>query len=202
MTVLHHERFRPSDLLASWERAPIGCCWKGWINRLATKVIFNRDEAHIAETSARGPSSATRGVDALTGLNRRREMGFMGTAPAASYICLGNDTPGHARRVCSPRAQILLAASRTSHPRCSRPHATRGPSPWAWILLHRPVARRRQIIASRQLPPRFGRFHLLLVMYTMDMEPLSSRRLLLSAEHGAATSTPGATALYLPADSS
>ena len=28
-------------------------------------------------------------------------------------------------------------------------------------------------------PPRFGRFHLLLVMYTMDMEPLSSRRLLL-----------------------
>ena len=51
-------------------------------------------------------------------------------------------------------------------------------------------------------PPRFGRFHLLLVMYTMDMEPLSSRRLLLSVEHGAATSTPGATALYLPADSS
>ena len=45
LTVLHHERFRPSDLLASWERAPIGCCWKGWINRLATKVIFNRDEA-------------------------------------------------------------------------------------------------------------------------------------------------------------
>ena len=29
-------------------------------------------------------------------------------------------------------------------------------------------------------PPRFGRFHLLLVMYAMDMEPLSSRRLLLS----------------------
>ena len=29
-------------------------------------------------------------------------------------------------------------------------------------------------------PPRFGRFHLLLVMYTMDMELLSSRRLLLS----------------------
>ena len=28
-------------------------------------------------------------------------------------------------------------------------------------------------------PPRLGRFHLLLVMYTMDMEPLSSRRLLL-----------------------
>ena len=51
-------------------------------------------------------------------------------------------------------------------------------------------------------PPRFGRFHLLLVMYTMDTEPLSSRRLLLSVGHGAATSTPGATALYLPADSS
>ena len=48
LTVLHHERFRPSDLLASWERAPIGCCWKGWINRLATKVIFNRDEALIS----------------------------------------------------------------------------------------------------------------------------------------------------------
>jgi hypothetical protein len=51
-------------------------------------------------------------------------------------------------------------------------------------------------------PPRFGRFHFLLVMYTMDTEPLSSRRLLLSVGHGAATSTPGATALYLPADSS
>ena len=48
LTVLHHERFRPSDLLASWERAPIGCCWKGWINRSATKVIFNRDEALIS----------------------------------------------------------------------------------------------------------------------------------------------------------
>ena len=40
LTVLHHERFRPSDLLASWERAPIGCCWKGWINCLATNVIL------------------------------------------------------------------------------------------------------------------------------------------------------------------
>ena len=89
LTVLHHERFRPSDLLASWERAPIGCCWKGWINRLATKVIFNRDEAHIAETSARGPSSATRGVDALTGLNRRREMGFVGTAPRGLLYLFG-----------------------------------------------------------------------------------------------------------------
>ena len=34
-------------------------------------------------------------------------MGFVGTAPAASYICSGNDAPGHARRVCSPRAQAL-----------------------------------------------------------------------------------------------
>ena len=38
----------------------------------------------------------------------------------------------------------------------------------------------------------------LFVMYTMDTEPLSSRRLLLSVKHGAATSTPGATALYWP----
>ena len=34
-------------------------------------------------------------------------MGFVGTAPAASYICSGNDAPGQARRVCSPRAQAL-----------------------------------------------------------------------------------------------
>ena len=42
-------------------------------------------------------------------------------------------------------------------------------------------------------PPRLGRVPFLLVMYTMDTEQLSSRRLLLSVGHGAATSTPGAT---------
>ena len=51
-------------------------------------------------------------------------------------------------------------------------------------------------------PTRLGRFPFLLVMYTMDTEPLSSRRLLLNAEHGAAASTPGATFFYLAADSS
>ena len=43
----------------------------------------------LAETSARGPSSATRGVDALTGLNRRREMGFVGTAPRGLLYLFG-----------------------------------------------------------------------------------------------------------------
>jgi hypothetical protein len=51
-------------------------------------------------------------------------------------------------------------------------------------------------------PPRLGRVPFGLVMYTMDTGPLSSRRLLSSVKHGAATSTPGATFLYLPADSS
>ena len=129
-------------------------------------------------------------------------MGIVDTAPRGLLYLFGERYAWHARRVCSPRAKVLLAASTRSHSRCSRPHATRGPSPWLDITPSMATSSSTSNYCLKTWPPRFGRFHLLLVMYTMDMEPLSSRRLLLSVGHGAATSTPGATALYLPADSS
>ena len=142
-------------------------------------------------------------MDPLTDLNRRREMGFAGTAPRGLLYILRETI-----RLGTPAAVALG-----------------GPRPFSQLLQRviqdapgptRRAVRRRGLDITPSMatssstsnyclktwPPRFGRFHLLLVMYTMDMEPLSSRRLLLSVEHGAATSTPGAIALYLRQDSS
>ncbi len=141
-------------------------------------------------------------VDPLTDLNRRREMGFAGTAPRGLLYILRETI-----RLGTPAVSVLRG------PRSFSQFVQRVIQDVQTPREARSVAVGLDITPSasssstsnyclKTWPPRFGRFHLLLVMYTMDMEPLSSRRLLLSVEHGAATSTPGATALYLPADSS
>lgn len=54
---------------------------------------------------------------------------------------------GASRRVAQA---FLTLSTTTSHSRYSRPHAKRGPSPWAWKLPHRPQPRRRPRHASRR----------------------------------------------------
>ena len=54
---------------------------------------------------------------------------------------------GASRRVAQA---FRTLSTTTSHSRYSRPHAKRGPSPWAWKLLHRPLPRRRPRHASRR----------------------------------------------------
>ena len=136
-------------------------------------------------------------MDPLTGLNRRREMGFAGTAPRGLLYILRETI-----RLGTPAAVDL-----------------RGPRPFSQLLQRiiqdvQTPREARSVVVGLDItraatssstsnscletwPTRFGRFHFLLVMYTMDTEPLSSRRLLLSVGHGAATSTPGATFLYI-----
>ena len=54
---------------------------------------------------------------------------------------------GASRRVAQA---FLTLSTTTSHSRYSRPHAKRGPSPWARKLLHQPLPRRRPRHASRR----------------------------------------------------
>ena len=88
-------------------------------------------------------------MDALVDLNRLHEMGFAGTAPRGLLYILRETirlgTPAAVDlRGPRPFPQLLQRVIQDD------PDPTRrGPSPWAWILLNRPLARRRQIIASR-----------------------------------------------------
>ena len=54
---------------------------------------------------------------------------------------------GASRRVAQA---FLTLSTTTSHSRYSRPHAKRGPSPWAWKLLHQLLPRRRPRHASQR----------------------------------------------------
>ena len=77
----------------------------------------------------------------------------------------------------------------------SRPHAKRGPSPWAWILLHRPLARRRQIIAPRHGRRAWDASFLICDVHNGHGTTVFETFAFECVEHGAAM-RPGATFLY------